>query len=232
MITTNNLFKITFFVSLILHSLIFIPLAKSDFLQISKQNSYLVTYYKIKAAEQVKNITPALVEKEITITKTAIPKIEDKEQIILKEKVKPKPAENKTQLKEPPKEIEKKQAKAEEDKKEPAKPLITKQANTPEELANDKSYIAYYDLVNQKLRQSVFTPQNFAEGEISLTFVVASDGTLRDIEVIQNDRADNPGLKETAMQIVKKASPFPPFPEDIRKMQLTFNVVIYFCDKF
>ncbi|MFH1459265.1 MAG: energy transducer TonB [Candidatus Omnitrophota bacterium] len=95
-------------------------------------------------------------------------------------------------------------------------------------LSQDEIFVNYYRQVNEQLRQSVVYPDNFSEGEIALTFVLACDGSLRSVEVIDSTSPGNISLCETAMQIVEKASPFPPFPENLQQSQLTFNVVICF----
>ena len=72
-------------------------------------------------------------------------------------------------------------------------------------------------------------PSHFSEGEIGLSFILDSDGGLKDVKVIKTTAAESEVLKETAMQIVKRAAPFPPFPKNLQQTQLTFNIV--FCFK-
>jgi len=108
------------------------------------------------------------------------------------------------------------------------KQIITQNSIAEKELAKDKTYISYYKLINQQLRQSIVYPRKFSEGEISLSFVLSSDGSLSSVE-ITNDTIPNDSLREAA--IVKNASPFPPFPDSLHKSQLTFNVVICFRER-
>ena len=92
-------------------------------------------------------------------------------------------------------------------------------------------YINYYRLINEQLRQAVIKPQWFEEGEITLTFVVNADGSLSSVTVLPERSSQNDDLRQTAMQIVRNASPFPPFPQELRKIELTFNVVICFRER-
>ncbi|MBU4305183.1 MAG: TonB family protein [Candidatus Omnitrophica bacterium] len=110
------------------------------------------------------------------------------------------------------------------------KQIITRNSIAEKELAKDKTYISYYQLINQQLRQSVVYPQKFSEGEVAISFVLGSDGSLRSVEIM-NDIIPDDSLREAAIQIVKNASPFPPFPESLQKSQLTFNVVICFRER-
>ena len=107
--------------------------------------------------------------------------------------------------------------------------LASKDELEKKDLFKNKSYISYYKLINEQLRQSVIYPSHFSEGEIGLSFVLGSDGKLKNVQVINSTSKESEILKETAMQIVKRASPFPPFPKNLQQTQLTFNIV--FCFK-
>ncbi|MBU0634949.1 MAG: TonB family protein [Candidatus Omnitrophica bacterium] len=98
-------------------------------------------------------------------------------------------------------------------------------------LPNNKIFSDYYELVNAHLRGSIVPPPIFNTGEITISFVVGSDGSLKHLEIVEDTSPQNLMLKQTALQIIKNASPFPPFPEKILKMELTFNVTICFHGK-
>ena len=53
------------------------------------------------------------------------------------------------------------------------------------EFVKNKSYISYYKLINAQLRLSIIYPPLFSEGEIALSFVLASDGKLTNVEFLQ-----------------------------------------------
>ena len=100
--------------------------------------------------------------------------------------------------------------------------------NKENDLKKDKTYLSYYKLINRQLQESVIYPSNFTDGEVEVSFVLNADGSLRGLEVIDQTSESSYSLRETALQIVRNASPFPPFPESLQKQQLTFNVVICF----
>ena len=118
---------------------------------------------------------------------------------------------------------------------EKKKEIVTKESpelpKKEEDLSKDKYYISYYRLINELLRDSVIYPEDFSEGEIGLTFVLNSDGSLVNVDILQDTSYNNNSLRETAKQIVKNAAPFPPFPKELCQSQLTFNVVFCFRER-
>lgn len=94
---------------------------------------------------------------------------------------------------------------------------------------NNSSYIGYYQIVREKIRRSAY--QNFTHtetGEVYLSFIIASDGSLKDILIMDDKSSFSQYLRETSLRSVKSASPFPVFPKELDYPQLSFNVIISF----
>jgi TonB family protein len=94
---------------------------------------------------------------------------------------------------------------------------------------NNPSYISYYQLVREKIRRSAY--QNYTRtetGEAYLSFVVARDGGLEDVHVIDERSSQNSYLQATALKSIRESAPFPVFPKDLDYPRLSFNVVISF----
>ena len=89
----------------------------------------------------------------------------------------------------------------------------------------------YYKIINDQLQRAALSPADFSEGQITLSFVVMADGSLVSVDVVPDSSTPDSTLQKTAVQIVRDASPFPPFPRDLRKIDLTFNVVICFREQ-
>ena len=88
----------------------------------------------------------------------------------------------------------------------------------------------YYQLVREKIRRCAY--QNYSRtdtGEVYLTFIINSDGSLKDIRLVEEKSSAAGYLKDIALQSVKDASPFPPFSKELDYPKLTFNVVISFA---
>ncbi|MBU1043249.1 MAG: TonB family protein [Candidatus Omnitrophica bacterium] len=222
----NKIFKITLLVSLILHGLILFPLPKFQKKQPAVIEPVFFNYLAVNIPQQKTNDIKNLNKSNI----------EQKKRQIAKKTYRTIKSNKKTQN--PVNEIEEKPeqiVKTPVVKPEPKKEIITKESpvlpKKEEDLSKDKYYISYYRLINELLRDAVIYPDDFSEGEIALTFILNADGSLVNVDVLQDTSYNNNSLSETAKQIVKSASPFPPFPKELRQDQLTFNVVFCFRER-
>ncbi len=216
----NRVFETTFFISLIVHAIILLPMPTFTPAMSKPEISPTLMYMALQVPPQLKNIAndlpkpgrimPQTEQKKIPAPETA------KKEILKTETAVPLPAPVKSADAVP--------------KPEP-KPIVTTKETTASDLSKDKTYISYYRLINEQLRQSAICPEIFSEGEIEVSFVLSADGQLRSVEVLPDSSCPDFSLRETALQIVKRASPFPPFPMNLQQSQLTFNVVICFRER-
>jgi TonB family protein len=94
---------------------------------------------------------------------------------------------------------------------------------------NNPSYISYYQLIREKIRRAAYRNYTRNEtGEVYLSFIISSDGYLKEVQLSEERSSPNPYLKEIALRSIKEASPFPDFPKELDYPQLSFNVVISF----
>lgn len=94
---------------------------------------------------------------------------------------------------------------------------------------NNQYYMTYYQTVREKIKRAAY--QNYIHidtGEVYMSFVISSDGSLKDAKIHEEKSQGSLYLKETALKSVSEASPFPPFPKELDYPQLTFNVIISF----
>jgi outer membrane biosynthesis protein TonB len=101
----------------------------------------------------------------------------------------------------------------------------------PIEMAKIKnpSYISYYQIIREKIRRSAY--QNYTHnetGEVYISFIISSDGLIRNARLVQGRSGANDYLKGIALRSVNDASPFPNFPKELDYPQLTFNIIISF----
>ena len=99
-----------------------------------------------------------------------------------------------------------------------------------EKITNVK-YLTYNQSIREKIKQKAYDyidHPDFKEGEVYLTFILASTGFLREIKIIEEKTTANDYLREIGMKCIRESSPFPPFPEDLNYPELTFNVIISF----
>jgi len=99
-----------------------------------------------------------------------------------------------------------------------------------EKITNPK-YLSYNQTIRQKIRQRAYSYINhvdFEAGNVYLTFIISSDGALKEIKVIEKRTSANDYLRKAGARSIKESSPFPAFPKDLEYPELTFNVVISF----
>jgi TonB family protein len=98
--------------------------------------------------------------------------------------------------------------------------------------AKKATYISYYRAVREKIRQHADrnypSSRRFGEGEVFLSFVVASSGELLKVRVIDERSSNNRALRDIAINSIRESSPFPSFPSGMGQYQITFNIIISF----
>ncbi|MEW5895272.1 MAG: hypothetical protein AB1650_05910 [Candidatus Omnitrophota bacterium] len=92
-------------------------------------------------------------------------------------------------------------------------------------------YMNYHQQIREKIKNRAYfyvdDPQ-FEIGEVYLTFILSSDGALKQVKIIPEKTTANNYLHTISLRSIKEAAPFPPFPRDLNYPELTFNVVISF----
>ncbi|HTY45620.1 MAG TPA: energy transducer TonB [Patescibacteria group bacterium] len=94
---------------------------------------------------------------------------------------------------------------------------------------SNPSYISYYQIVREKIRRCAY--QNYLSsetGEVYLSFIVGSDGSLREVQLVDSKSSPIEFLRQIAQRSIHEAAPFPAFPRELDYPQLSFNVVISF----
>ncbi|MBW2039261.1 MAG: energy transducer TonB [Deltaproteobacteria bacterium] len=88
----------------------------------------------------------------------------------------------------------------------------------------------YQRLIKQKIEENkrypLFARDEGIEGLVWLKFVILRNGRLKDIKVVKS--SPHQILDKAAIESIKKANPFPPFPEEIRERSLTMNICLCF----
>jgi TonB family protein len=94
---------------------------------------------------------------------------------------------------------------------------------------NNPNYIGYYQIVREKIKRCAY--QNYTgqeTGEVTMLFLVASDGTLQELQLVEDKSSNSGSLRQIALNSVRDASPFPVFPKELDYPQLSFNLAITF----
>ena len=97
------------------------------------------------------------------------------------------------------------------------------------EKINNPLYQNYYQAVRSMIRERAYANYSKLDtGEVYLTFVVLSNGTIKQVQLIDERTSANEYLKGISLKSIQESNPFPPFPKDLSYPELSFNVVISF----
>ena len=93
-----------------------------------------------------------------------------------------------------------------------------------------KDYINYYQLIREKIRRRLKDRYRgyHGEGDVSLIFVLNSGGSLVSAAVDQTASTRDRILVDAAVQSLKEAAPFAPFPKAISIPQMSFTLTVSF----
>lgn len=92
------------------------------------------------------------------------------------------------------------------------------------------AFIDYYKAIREEIRRTARTirPDFFNPGHVSLTFKLTCDGNLVRTKIIDEISSRDKLLREIAFKSISKASPFPPFPEELNRTEIDFVITISF----
>jgi len=224
MFSENRVFQIALLISLFIHGAILFQTPNFN-LNIFPQNkqreevkvSYIKSPVKPKQEQKPTKSEPLLkLPPRITIDKRIPPPYVDKENIF-----------KANQLSKPQERIFEKPSFVKADilaikKKITLPPIDMNKINNP-------SYLSYYQIVREKIKRAAY--QNYTgeeTGEVTISFIISSDGSLRDLRLIEEKSSPSSYLREIALKSVKDASAFPSFPKELDYPQLSFNLAITF----
>lgn len=178
-----------------------------------------VTYYNLKL--QAKKAEPA--PKRPEKLKEAV--IKDAQVLLKKESTAPSPIKDMTKLVD----------KLETSNKQPATISaieVKRKVSVPpikSEKIENPYYQTYYQKIRSMIKERAYTNYSqFDTGEVYLTFVLLADGTLKQVQLIEERTTANDFLKKISLKSIQECHPFPPFPKDLAYPELSFNVVISF----
>lgn len=110
--------------------------------------------------------------------------------------------------------------------KREARELARKQAP----LKGKKDYINYYHLIREKIRGQLKERyvNRHHEGEIVLIFILDLNGSLVVVETDDTRSVQDEFLRRMALESVRDAAPFPPFPKELAVPKMSFDLTVSF----
>lgn len=99
-----------------------------------------------------------------------------------------------------------------------------------EELDAYPAYVNYYERIRERIRKEAYRNFKFnVSGRIVLTFTVNNRGQLIIMNLDDKNSSHSSILRKIAQWSIKNSSPFPKFPNELKKFKtLTFNLSIHF----
>lgn len=218
---SDRLFRNFLLLSIFIHAFILIGLPRLRVMPFRRMNSKLeVTYQNIKAETSVKKRLLEMIEKRLSVNSGLKPTADLK-------KIPNPPAYSQDVLRSGGRTTGKKISTPAI--KEKTLSSFVKLPNVTSPFTKSPAYINYYEVIREKIKAVVDLSTSFSvEGEVYLTFIVDSNGQLKALKLIEDKSIVDQELRQIAYNYVEQASPFPPFPKELKHPQLSFNVIIEF----
>lgn len=96
------------------------------------------------------------------------------------------------------------------------------------ELPKNPAYLKYYQGIRDKIQHYANNYRTQETGEVDLSFVIASDGRLKNLRVIEEKSSPNNHLKDIALSSIQEASPFSAIPAELNYPELSFSIIVVF----
>jgi len=110
--------------------------------------------------------------------------------------------------------------------------LKTEEEKMADDITKNPIYISYYKEIRQKIgdyaEKIYLKSKTTEEGEVSVSFVIASNGELLDVDIIDEKSSESAFLKNLALETIRTSSPFLPFPEGMNQAQGNFKAILSF----
>lgn len=119
--------------------------------------------------------------------------------------------------------------KVEEDR-EVKKSQVVSLSGKLEGKALSPSILDYYRAVREEIKRRAYyyKPQVRGNGAVTVLFTLSRDGVLRELTVDNASSTTQEIFRQAALKSVKYASPFPPFPPELKEDYITFSITIEF----
>src|SRR3989338_3324444 len=112
---------------------------------------------------------------------------------------------------------------------DPAVPLIRESRELLADPVEGRLFTNYFGAVKDKIHQTVrrkYGYRSVGRGSGALLFILRSDGALESAEVVRAYSSAGQTAREVALESLRQADPFPPFPQGIELKKISFNVTI------
>lgn len=114
----------------------------------------------------------------------------------------------------------------------PGYPVSIDLTNLAEAARGDPVLLSYFSAIREQIQQAAnrrgWVTDEPSKGLVYVSFVLSSNGAIRDTSVISGRSASSTALQGVALRIIETAAPFPPFPPSINEPRKTIVVPLEF----
>ena len=114
----------------------------------------------------------------------------------------------------------------------PSRAAVVDLTNVVEAAQGDPVLLSYFSAIRERIQQTANHQAWFSgettQGLVYVSFVMSSTGQVQSASVVADRSVSSRGLQAIAMNIIKAASPFPPFPPSFNLPQKTIVVPLEF----
>ena len=110
--------------------------------------------------------------------------------------------------------------------------LIRESGELLQDPKKGKVFAGYFGQIKEKIGKTIrrrYSEELAGRGDVSLVFVLRADGSLEDVAVRKQERPPEIIAEDFAVQCVRNAAPFKPFPKELGLIKkIYFNVTLLF----
>jgi len=114
----------------------------------------------------------------------------------------------------------------------PGRAPVVDLTNLVDAARGDPVLMSYFGAIRDDIERSAdqraWFSADVSEGMVFVSFIVVPDGAIRAIDVVGERSVASPRLRDIAMQIVKAAAPFPPFPPSLKEPEQAVLIPLEF----
>jgi protein TonB len=93
-----------------------------------------------------------------------------------------------------------------------------------------QAVLDYYRAIREEIKKRAYyyKPHVQGKGIVTVLFTLSRDGVLRELAIDDKSSTSQEVFQQAALKSVKYASPFPPFPPELKNDYITFSITIEF----
>lgn len=93
-----------------------------------------------------------------------------------------------------------------------------------------QAVLNYYRAIREEIKKRAYyyKPHVQGKGIVTVLFTLSRDGVLRELAIDNKSSTAQEVFQRAALKSVKYASPFPPFPPELKNDYITFSITIEF----